>query len=204
MRRLAFTLVELLVVVAIIAVLVAISFPVFAVAKRAAKKSATMSNLRQCGVAALIYEGDAGDLPDSDSVAAVLEGAPTCDAMDYWRGGCSVEWGVPLVGSYGYVRGIEVFRSGDDWGTYKATLPNYPMFAAVWYADQKLAPFAGDAPSTFGNGEGSMMPNRILYVMHDGSILNWNSKKYRKGPDNQLSGWAFTWPNVFNEDLFKK
>lgn len=60
MRR-AFTLIELLVVTAIIAVLAAILFPVFASAKVAARKAAAISNVRQMGVAVFLYENDYED-----------------------------------------------------------------------------------------------------------------------------------------------
>ncbi len=61
-RRKAFTLIELLVVIAIIAILAAILFPVFAQAKLAAKKTASISNLKQFGLASKMYEGDNDDM----------------------------------------------------------------------------------------------------------------------------------------------
>ncbi len=48
--RHAFTLIELLVVIAIIAILAAILFPVFAQAKEAAKKTTSLSNVKQIGL----------------------------------------------------------------------------------------------------------------------------------------------------------
>jgi len=60
-RKKAFTLIELLVVIAIIAILAAILFPVFAQAKLAAKKTVSISNLKQMGLASKMYDGDYDD-----------------------------------------------------------------------------------------------------------------------------------------------
>jgi prepilin-type N-terminal cleavage/methylation domain-containing protein len=54
----AFTLIELLVVIAIIAILAAILFPVFAQAKLAAKKTAALSDVKQLGLAVVMYNND--------------------------------------------------------------------------------------------------------------------------------------------------
>jgi prepilin-type N-terminal cleavage/methylation domain-containing protein len=61
MRTRAFTLIELLVVIAIIAILAAILFPVFAQAKTAAKKTASLSNMRQVSTGTMLYMGDYDD-----------------------------------------------------------------------------------------------------------------------------------------------
>jgi prepilin-type N-terminal cleavage/methylation domain-containing protein len=60
--RKGFTLIELLVVIAIIAILAAILFPVFAQAKAAAKKAASISNLKQIATGAQIYLSDTDDV----------------------------------------------------------------------------------------------------------------------------------------------
>ena len=60
--RKAFTLIELLVVIAIIAILAAILFPVFAQAREAAKKTQSISNAKQTGLAAIMYSGDTDDV----------------------------------------------------------------------------------------------------------------------------------------------
>jgi len=57
----AFTLIELLVVIAIIAILAAILFPVFAQAKAAAKNTADLSNVKEHGLANLMYATDVDD-----------------------------------------------------------------------------------------------------------------------------------------------
>jgi prepilin-type N-terminal cleavage/methylation domain-containing protein len=60
--RKAFTLIELLVVIAIIAILAAILFPVFAQAKAAAKKTASLSGLKQSALALHMYSTDVDDM----------------------------------------------------------------------------------------------------------------------------------------------
>lgn len=54
----AFTLIEMLVVIAIIAVLAALLFPVFARARSQSKKDVCLSNLRQLGQAVVMYAAD--------------------------------------------------------------------------------------------------------------------------------------------------
>ncbi len=61
-------MIELLVVIAIIAILAALLFPVFNRAKQEAKRTSCESNIRQVGVAALLYAADHDDRlfgPDS-------------------------------------------------------------------------------------------------------------------------------------------
>lgn len=57
MRR-AFTLIELLIVIAIVAILTAILFPVFARAREKGRQTTCLSNLRQLGMAFAAYRAD--------------------------------------------------------------------------------------------------------------------------------------------------
>jgi prepilin-type N-terminal cleavage/methylation domain-containing protein/prepilin-type processing-associated H-X9-DG protein len=61
-RRSGFTLIELLVVIAIIAILAAILFPVFAQAREKARQATCQSNLKQIGLAYLMYAQDYDEL----------------------------------------------------------------------------------------------------------------------------------------------
>ena len=58
-----FTLIELLAVIAIVAILVAILFPVYTLARRAGQRTVCISNLRQIGLAVRMYRDDYDELP---------------------------------------------------------------------------------------------------------------------------------------------
>lgn len=68
-RRSAFTLVELMVAITIIAILMAILLPGFAAARSRARMSACSTNLHQIALALALYRQDAGELPPHLSAA---------------------------------------------------------------------------------------------------------------------------------------
>lgn len=81
MNRKGFTLIELLVVIAIIAILAAILFPVFAQAREKARAISCASNLKQLGIATIMYTQDYDELFYPHRWNASVTGAnPFCSA----------------------------------------------------------------------------------------------------------------------------
>ncbi len=100
MKCRGFTLIELLVVIAIIAILAAILFPVFAQAKAAAKASGDLSNIKQIGTAAVLYNTDYDDRY-SYGIPDIWSGAPA------W-GSPSLSW---TFNFQPYSKSLALFRS---------------------------------------------------------------------------------------------
>ena len=107
----AFTLVELVIVTAIIGVLSAILFPVFANAKRSANKIVSMNNMRQMGFAMIQYmdQENAWTIPPTiESMAQIVPKEVGCSPLDDWAKPChfdpkNIDNNRPMIGSYGYV-----------------------------------------------------------------------------------------------------
>jgi prepilin-type processing-associated H-X9-DG protein/prepilin-type N-terminal cleavage/methylation domain-containing protein len=83
-----FTLIELLVVILILAILVTLLLPVLANAKGKAWATACLSQLKQIGVASVLYAGDNEDsLPRSQHTGQSWVGTlqPYCSGTNLWR-----------------------------------------------------------------------------------------------------------------------
>jgi prepilin-type N-terminal cleavage/methylation domain-containing protein len=155
-RKKAFTLIELLVVIAIIAILASILFPVFAQAKLAAKKTVSISNLKQIGLASKMYEGDYDDTVVMAQYCTITNSAPSLltwenllfpyikngentTVVKYGTGNGSPDrdtaagiWadpGAPDTQSFPY--GIQYHLAPDDWGATCAAPNNGSVAAGV-------------------------------------------------------------------------
>ena len=115
MKR-AFTMVEILVVIAIIAVLAGILFPVFANAKREAKKSACISNLSQLGTATVLYMADNDEIFPFAVDASDKYAPQIWNSQPQWRAQIA---NMPLLvdALKHYTKNEEIFKCPADNGT---------------------------------------------------------------------------------------
>lgn len=139
----AFTIVELLVVIGIIAVLIAILLPALNAARKQAKLTACASNLRQIAAAAIEYAGDNhGFLPQR--YLAGYAPIPTGGAISYWN---SYYEGSFATASYAYnpCNIGQLLTSGYLGNLAPANFfPNNPSTGNPYYYDFSLAPIRFD------------------------------------------------------------
>lgn len=140
-RRSAFTLIELLVVIAIIAILAAILFPVFSQAKLAAKKSKSLSQMRQLGISVMMYAADYDD-----------HFVPATNRPVLWPAEEAIIWTQVLQP---YVKNKDIFVAVDSNGGYPENWSQrqqgsigYSDATGVWAASTAVPGNAG--PGTEG------------------------------------------------------
>jgi prepilin-type N-terminal cleavage/methylation domain-containing protein/prepilin-type processing-associated H-X9-DG protein len=150
MHRRGFTLIELLVVIAIIAILAAILFPVFARAREKARQASCESNLKQLGLAFMMYSQDYDECTCSWRIA--LPGAAACP------GGNGVlwfhqlfqpyikNWQVCICPSTGYTGGANCAGTRMYGPNTYGTSYGYNCAAFGCGECQTMPPHAGNAP----------------------------------------------------------
>lgn len=138
-RRLAFTLIELLVVIAIIAILAAILFPVFAQARAAAKKTTSLSDLKQLNLGLIMYQTDHDDafVPKTRIGFGPTNNGP--DVID------AMSWDVLI---YPYMKNMAILKSPMDPNRtyqtkYGTTRRSYAVTSHVFRAVQLPPGFWG-------------------------------------------------------------
>src|SRR5689334_22760555 len=102
-RRPGFTLIELLVVIVIISILAAILFPVFATARESARSTSCLSNIKQIGLAVLMYAQDYDErfpIPIYDMPASDPSFGKRAQPWGIWwriPGGAHIGWNMTVL-----------------------------------------------------------------------------------------------------------
>ncbi len=140
----AFTMVEMLTVIAIIAVLAAIIFPVAATVREQARRTTTMSNLHQIQVALKMYKQDNRVYPEVLLGYAEFDSSNNPIPADRIRGSFLYQ---------AYIRDINIFRS-----------PNNPVNDKLsWRAVEVMLPDPNN-PSVRSNEINGALVTRPFYI----------------------------------------
>jgi prepilin-type N-terminal cleavage/methylation domain-containing protein len=147
-HRKGFTLIELLVVIAIIAILAAILFPVFAKAREKARQASCTSNLKQMGLAWMMYVQDYDETypPNNTTNGATAEwtaaapGPFPCKPCRPKHKTLTAPGGGPLhydprIFAMPYVKNLDMFKCPSDTGIPASMVPDEPSQGQpVWKA----------------------------------------------------------------------
>jgi prepilin-type N-terminal cleavage/methylation domain-containing protein len=200
--RKAFTLIELLVVIAIIAILAAILFPVFAQAKAAAKKTQSLSNMKNIGLGVIMYSSDNDDKFPALQVYDYRPGdAPgTCNQQIKWqdavhpyikngRGTTGAGTTNANAGSGNYDEGIFLSPGGR-----KQSGSSYAMHQDV-FMDAPTVPWNNCDPTadptytndfrTFSQTQLEDLANKVMMIERGNSNGDWAFLQY--------AAWEWDW-----------
>lgn len=171
--RPGFTLIEVLVVIAIIAVLAAILFPVLATARESARTTACQSNLRQIGLAIKQYIQDFDDHYPAAAYDANRDGNVFTLGTDYfWWWAIypyAKNWNIfvcPSASTQNVIVHAPDPKSWDPELVYPAGYLGYAL--NVGYSDDGTRPFPGPGPAGLPTSTVEDSAGTILVFDHTG------------------------------------
>lgn len=172
-----FTLIEILVVVAIIAILAAILFPVFARARESARKSSCLSNLKQIGLGWMMYTQD---YDETAPLAVYYVGAKEIGwdfALDYSSG----DWDHPDISAgmlEPYIKNGQINNcpsfNGPGWGR---------PYTGYAYNTQYIG---GEGP--YGGGPLLHHSASLAEIEEPANTIIFADAGYQFSPDDAVSG----------------
>lgn len=169
MKSKAFTLIELLTVIAIIGILAAILIPVVGKVRETARQAVCGSNIRQISVAILLFADDNnGVLPTTGSTA---EGEQAATDWILWRGSNTDETkirGSAIVRYMGDSFTPEIYRCPSDERLKEASLPAYPFTYTMNAVLDPRAPVTGGSLAA-GRLAAIQNPSRIILLAEEDS-----------------------------------
>ena len=180
----AFTLIELLVVVTIIAVLAAILFPVFARARENARRASCMSNLKQIGLALMMY---VQDYDETYPYASMDGNDPLYAAPD-------ASWPYLLQP---YTKSLQVFTCPSSTSGSNA---------GIWFgnygASTNLLKYRSSCVTKMASisepSEGYAIMDGSAWTMNTGFATNPSDLYYVPGTGESHSGMSMTYMKIFN------
>jgi prepilin-type N-terminal cleavage/methylation domain-containing protein/prepilin-type processing-associated H-X9-DG protein len=187
-NRVGFTLIELLVVIAIIAILAAILFPVFARARAKAQQTTCLSNLKELGLAVLMYCSDNDQMLPPNAVTS-----PT---------GATWAWGYII---YPYVNNAGIYLCPTDPAQGTGSViktgehpwsPNSSYLINLWGTDNVGWGTGGWPLGKFGYPAERLMIGEYAYPLNPGAGFNWNCNTgFEGGGGNCAETYIATWHN---------
>ncbi|MDX2065772.1 MAG: prepilin-type N-terminal cleavage/methylation domain-containing protein, partial [Fimbriimonadaceae bacterium] len=192
MKQRAFTLTELLTVVAILVVMAGLSYHFIGEGISRGKEAVTLSNLRQCGAALAIYAPEQTYPVSYEAAKVALEKAPTRDPLDTRSRAEIDRQPRPFIGSYGYIRGVHPYEDesllasyGGEGATRTWRGMVYPVMASTWLGKPLVTEFEavddnmnpGPKFQACMKEETCRFPDRIAYLFADGSARTSRKKE---------------------------